>query len=425
VRPKERGVSKPARNMRSDRLAENGDPIGSWQTLVINSGSSSLKLALIEAGSGRVTRQGLAERLGTEMAHLQTRAVDDDGNETSAEKPLPGAGHAEALEEILAHLGSRQPDAVGHRVVHGGESFSGSVVLDDDAVERIRACNDLAPLHNPANLLGIEIARRQFPALKHVAVFDTAFHQTLPPKAFMYAVPYELYERHRVRRYGFHGTSHAFVAGEASQRIGKPLDELQLITAHLGNGCSACAIKAGRSVDTTMGLTPLEGLVMGTRSGDVDPNLHQFLADQTGRSLSQITDLLNRQSGLLGLSGTSNDMRTLLDARDRHEARATLAIDVFCYRLAKSLLGLSAALERIDAIVFTGGIGEHAAAIRAETLAQLRVLNPEVDPARNAAHGAGCGGRITADRSPILSLVIPTNEELVIARETERLLDHA
>jgi acetate kinase len=396
----------------------------SWQTLVINSGSSSLKFAIIEPGSGRVFRHGLAERLGTAMARLRTYALDDAGHETNSEKPIPGAGHAEVLEEILTHLGGRQPDAVGHRVVHGGEAFSVSVVLDDEAVERIRACNDLAPLHNPANLLGIESARRKFPTLGHVAVFDTAFHQTLPSKAFMYAVPYELYERHRVRRYGFHGTSHAFVAGEAALRIGKPLEELQLVTAHLGNGCSACAIKGGRSADTTMGLTPLEGLVMGTRSGDVDPNLHQFLADQTGRSLGQITDLLNRGSGLLGLSGTSNDMRTLLAARERGDARAALAIDVFCYRLAKAVLGLCAALERIDALVFTGGIGEHAAAVRGETLALLRVLGPVVDRARNAAHGAATGGRITADGSPLLSMVVPTNEELVIARETARLLDH-
>jgi acetate kinase len=393
--------------------------------LVINSGSSSLKFALVEVGSGRVFRQGLAERLGTEQAGLRTRALEDDGRETAAEQSLRGAGHAGALEEIFAHLGGRQPAAVGHRVVHGGETFSASVVLDDAAVAGIRACNDLAPLHNPPNVLGIEIARRRFPALAHVAVFDTAFHQTLPPKAFHYAVPYELYERHRVRRYGFHGTSHAIVADQAARAIGRPLEELQLITAHLGNGCSACAIKGGRSVDTTMGLTPLEGLVMGTRSGDVDPNLHQFLSDQTGQSLAQITDLLNRQSGLLGLSGASNDMRTLLTARDRGDVRARLAIDVFCYRLAKALLGLCAPLDRIDALVFTGGIGEHAAAIRSETLAQLAILGPVIDPARNAAHGVGGGisGRITADDSRLLSLVIPTNEELAIARETARLLD--
>jgi acetate kinase len=397
--------------------------------LVINSGSSSLKYALIEASSGRVSRHGLAERLGTAEARVHAYSVADEGPPappTESDEPLPGGGHAEALVEILAHLDELPPAAVGHRVVHGGEAFSASVVLDDGAVERIRACNDLAPLHNPSNVLGIELARRQFPALPQVAVFDTAFHQTLPAKAFRYAIPHELYERHRVRRYGFHGTSHAYVAGEAARRIGKPLEALQLVTAHLGNGCSACAIRGGRSVDTTMGFTPLEGLVMGSRSGDVDPNLHQFLAEQTGRSLAQITDLLNRESGLLGLSGASNDMRALLETRARGDARATLAIDVFCYRLAKGLLGLCAALDRVDALVFTGGIGEHAAAIRAETLAQLRVLGPVLDPERNATHGVGeggeAGGRITADRSPLLSLVIPTNEELVIARETAHLV---
>jgi acetate kinase len=392
--------------------------------LVINSGSSSLKFALIEARSGRTIRQGLAERLETPQAYLRTHTVDGDGTD----RPLPGGGHAEALREILDelsdHLGGAPPAAVGHRVVHGGDAFSASVVLDDDTVERIRACNELAPLHNPANVLGIEIARREFPRLIHVAVFDTAFHQTLPPKAFTYAVPYELYERHRVRRYGFHGTSHAYVAGEAARRLGRPLEELQLVTAHLGNGCSACAVKNGRSADTTMGFTPLEGLVMGTRSGDVDPNLHLFLSEQTGRSLADVTDLLNRQSGLLGLSGVSNDLRTLLQARERGDARAALAIDVFCYRLAKGLLGLCAALDRIDALVFTGGIGEHAAPIRAQTLATLGVLGPVLDPARNDAHGAGSEGRITADRSPLASLVIATNEELMIARETARHLEH-
>ena len=389
--------------------------------LVINAGSSSLKYALVDARSGRVSRQGLAERLGTSEARMDARSVAEDGHKTETETSLAGGGHAEALEEVLGHLGGRPPAAVGHRVVHGGETFSSSVVLDDAAVERIRACNDLAPLHNPSNVLGIEIARRRFPGLPQVAVFDTAFHQTLPPRAFRYAVPTELYERHRVRRYGFHGMSHAYVAGEAAVRIGRPIEELQIVTAHLGNGCSACAVKGGRSVDTTMGMTPLEGLVMGSRSGDVDPNLHQFLATQTGRSLSEITDLLNRRSGLLGLSGASNDMRTLLDARARGDARAALAIDVFCYRLAKGLLGLGAALDRIDALVFTGGIGEHAAPIRAETLAHLGVLGPVLDPALNATNGAGAAGRITAGGSPLLSLVIPTNEELVIARETARL----
>jgi len=390
--------------------------------LVINSGSSSLKFALIDAASGQVDRQGMAERLGTPQALLRSAAR---GTSALREQPLPGGGHAEALAAILTDLDGQIPAAIGHRVVHGGETFSSSILIDDDVVARIAACNELAPLHNPANVLGIEIARRHFPDRPHVAVFDTAFHQTLPPKAFWYAIPWELYERHRVRRYGFHGTSHAFVAGEAARRLGRPLADLQLLTAHLGNGCSACAVKGGRSADTTMGFTPLEGLVMGSRSGDVDPNLHHYLAERAGLGLDQITELLNKKSGLLGLSGLSNDMRTLLDARARGDARAALAIDVFCYRLAKGLLALGAALDRVDALVFTGGVGEHAAPIRAQTLDQLRLLGPRLDPAANAAHGAATGGRITAPDSRLLALVVPTNEELVIAREAARLIDGA
>jgi len=390
--------------------------------LVINSGSSSLKFALIGAASGQVDRQGMAERLGTGEAVLRSST---GAAGAPREQKLPGGGHAEALAAILAELDGQRPAAIGHRVVHGGESFSSSVLIDDDVLARIAACNELAPLHNPANVLGIEIARRHFPDRPHVAVFDTAFHQTLPPRAFWYAIPFELYERHRVRRYGFHGTSHAFVAGEAARRLGRPLAELQLLTAHLGNGCSACAIKNGRSADTTMGFTPLEGLVMGSRSGDVDPNLHHYLAARAGLGLEQITDLLNKESGLLGLSGLSNDMRTLLEARARGDARAALAIDVFCYRLAKGLLALGAALERVDALVFTGGIGEHAAPIRAQTLEQLKLLGPRLDADANAAHGAGTGGRITAADSTLLALVVPTNEELVIAREAARFIDRA
>lgn len=384
------------------------------RVLVINAGSSSLKFALIEPDSGAVLRSGVAERLGTNEARVRTDTKDTF--------PLaPGAGHAEVLALLLQKLAGQAITAVGHRVVHGGEFFSESVVLDADSIEKIRACSELAPLHNPENLRGIEAARQRLPGVPHVAVFDTAFHQTLPPKAYLYAIPYELYERHKLRRYGFHGTSHRYVAAEAARRLEKPLEALELVTAHLGNGSSACAIRAGQSVDTTMGLTPLEGLVMGTRSGDVDPNLHDFLADRAGLSLSEITDLLNRKSGLLGLSGTSNDMRTLLEARERGDARASIAIEVFCYRLAKAVLALCAALERVDALVFTGGIGEHAAPIRAETLAALRVLGPELDPELNRTHGAASGGRITRPESRLLSLVVPTNEELVIAREAARL----
>jgi acetate kinase len=252
-----------------------------------------------------------------------------------------------------------------------------------------------------------------------VAVFDTAFHQTLPPKAYLYALPYEIYERHGVRRYGFHGSSHGYVAGEAARLIGKPLEELQLVTAHLGNGCSTCAVKAGKSVDTSMGFTPLEGLVMGTRSGDVDPNLHEFLVQNTHQTLQEVTELLNKKSGLLGLSGLSNDMRTLLAAAGENP-RARVAIDVFCRRLAKSVLALCASLERLDALVFTGGIGEHAASVRAQTLSELALLGARVDEAANAEHGQATAGRITAPGSGLLALVVPTNEELVIAREAAR-----
>ncbi|HEV8547455.1 MAG TPA: acetate kinase [Polyangiaceae bacterium] len=382
--------------------------------LVINCGSSSLKFALIEPVAGRTLSQGLAERLNTEQASLRR---DGEAPQTLR----PGAGHGEALDRILSGLGAGEVSAVGHRVVHGGEAFSDSVVLDAPALQSIEAVSDLAPLHNPANLLGIRAARERYPSVPHVAVFDTAFHQTLPRRAFLYAVPYELYERHQVRRYGFHGTSHRYVAGVAAERLGKPLKELELVTAHLGNGCSACAVSGGKSVDTTMGLTPLEGLVMGTRSGDVDPNLHEFLVERTGLDLAGVTELFNRKSGLLGLSGSSNDMRTLLERSAAGDDRATIAIDVFCYRLAKAVLALSAALERVDALVFTGGIGEHAAPVREKTLSALRPLGPSLDAAANARHGADSGGRITGENSRLLALVVPTQEELVIARETARL----
>jgi acetate kinase len=382
--------------------------------LVVNCGSSSLKLAVIEPSSGTVVGAGLAERLGTRDACLAL------GKQPP--KPLgDGASHAEALDRFFAELGRKELLAVGHRVVHGGEAFADSACIDEATIAAISACAELAPLHNPANLTGILAARERFPNTPQIAVFDTAFHQTLPPKAHLYALPYELYAERKVRRYGFHGTSHGYVAAIAAERLGKPLEELDLVTAHLGNGCSATAVKGGRSLDTTMGFTPLEGLVMGTRSGDVDPNLHQFLVEHTGKTLAEIGDLLNRKSGLLGLSGTSNDMRTLLLSRERGDIRAALAIDVFCYRLAKGILGLAAALDRIDALVFTGGIGEHAAPIRAQTLADLRILRPSLDPELNLRHGADSGGRITRPESALLALVVPTNEELVIAREAARL----
>jgi acetate kinase len=381
------------------------------EVLVVNCGSSSLKLARVAPDEGRVLEHALAERLGTREASLVWRP----GGER---QPLPELDHAGALAALLERIERGSLVAVGHRVVHGGEAFRHSALIGQDTLDAIESVSELAPLHNPANLVGIRAALRAFPELPHVAVFDTAFHQTLPPKAYHYALPLELYERHRVRRYGFHGTSHAHVAKVTAERLGRPLESLQLLSAHLGNGCSACAVREGKSVDTSMGFTPLEGLVMGTRSGDIDPNLPAFLAKRLGLDLDAVTRLLNQRSGLLGLSGESNDMRRLLELEAGGHERAQLAVDVFCYRLAKGLLGLAASLERIDALVFTGGIGENAAAVRARTLSQLGILGARVAPELNAAHGAASAGRITASDSALLGLVVPSNEELMIARDT-------
>ena len=389
--------------------------------LVINCGSSSQKFALLEGDTLRAN--GIFERLNSPEASGRWTVNGEPG-----QGKFPHADHAQALAQTVAVLEAQLGSplvvhAVGHRVVHGGEYFRQATLLDDAAVAKITSCYDLAPLHNPANVQGIEVARERFPGVPHVAVFDTAFHQTLPPRAWLYAVPYELYEEHAVRRYGFHGTSHEYVAGQAALALGRPLADLQLITAHLGNGCSACAVRNGQSVDTTMGLTPLEGLMMGTRSGDVDANLVPYLQRVAGMSPEETIDLLNRRSGLLGVSGLSNDMRTLTAAaRDDGHERAALAIDLFCYRLAKAVLGLTAALDRVDALVFTGGIGENNAPVRAKTLDLLRILRAQVDPAANDAHGRQTGGRITDAASGLLALVIPTDEERAIARRTAAFL---
>jgi len=385
--------------------------------IVVNCGSSSLKFALLPVAGDQCLLKGLAERLGTADAVLKT---ERDGVKTVT--PMPGATHRDALQAAIGRMDGLYPRAIGHRVVHGGEQFTGSVRIDDAVMAAIERCASLAPLHNPANLTGVKTARELFPDLPQVAVFDTAFHQTLPEKAWLYAIPRSYYEDLGVRRYGFHGTSHHYVALETARLLGKPLEQTNLVTMHLGNGCSACAIRNGRSVDTTMGLTPSEGLVMGTRSGDVDPALHQFLQDQTGMRLSEITAMLNSQSGLLGISGLSNDMRTLADAaRDGH-ARARLAIDVFCYRLAKSACGLMAALDSIDALVFTGGIGENSAEVRSLAAAHMKIAGVVIDETRNTNHGRGDQGIISSSESRIPCMVVPTNEELMIARETLRLV---
>lgn len=393
--------------------------------LVINCGSSSIKYALIGSGTGAEQRiAGLAENLGTAQARIKGTQADgstfnyqfNDNNNAQA-KP---ASHADALQYILKQLSNHQPAAIGHRVVHGGEKFTQAVQIDPQVMASIRQTSALAPLHNPANLLGIEATLALFPNLPQVAVFDTAFHQSMPPHAYRYAIPETLYTDYGVRRYGFHGTSHAYVSERASTLAGMP-DQGGWLTAHLGNGCSTCAIWNGQSMDTSMGLTPLEGVVMGTRSGDVDPGLHRFLADNLGWSLLKIDEVLNRNSGLLGLSGLSNDMRTLVDAAKQGNEKAQLAVDVFCYRLAKSLAAMSCALPALHGLIFTGGIGENAADIRAKTIGLLPHFGCTLDDEKNQRMYAGAEGRIDAGAGPQI-WVIPTDEEGRIAVETRQVL---
>jgi acetate kinase len=386
--------------------------------LVVNAGSSSLKLALIDPSGGARPWQATAERLGGSSPSLTLQR----GSEAKRKLTLDAGTHERALDVALQELPELPLVGVGHRVVHGGETFHESALIDQRAIAAIEASSDLAPLHNPANLAGIRATLQRLPKLGQVAVFDTSFHHSMPAHAYLYALPYALYEQRKIRRYGFHGTSHRYVAGRAAELLGQPLAALNLLTAHLGNGVSATAIAGGRSVDTTMGFTPLEGLVMGTRSGDVDPNLHQYLVTHAGMSLEEVTHLLTEQSGLLGLSGESNDMRNLLELATQGHARAALAVDVFCYRLAKGLMGLCAGLPALDALVFTGGIGENAARVRELTVERLALLGIELDAADNAAHGRTSHGTISSQHSRVRVLVVPTNEELEIARETVRLL---
>jgi len=387
--------------------------------LVVNAGSSSLKFALVDAGSGERVLSGLAERLGTAEASLRT-----SGHDGTHEAPLDGSDHTAAVAAIIEAIGrldpALQPVGVGHRVVHGGERFADSVLITDEVIEALEEFAPLAPLHNPPGLLGIRAVTATWPQMPQVAVFDTAFHQSMPPRAYRYAVPEDWYAERGVRRYGFHGTSHRYVSGRAAELLGRDPADLALVVAHLGNGCSATAVLGGRSVDTTMGLTPLEGLVMGTRSGDIDPGVFGYLDDAYGLSAHAVTTALNKESGLLGLSGLSNDMRELWQARNAGHPGATLAIDVFVYRLAKSLAALVVALGRLDALVFTGGIGEHDEDVRAMTVSALGFLGLRLDPVRNADHGAGSAGRIGTGEGPEI-LVVPTDEELMIAVDTIRL----
>jgi len=385
--------------------------------LVINCGSSSIKYALVsERREDRI--YGLAENLGAADARIKGVTVGGEPLELA----IPYADHAKALETLLARLANYKPQAIGHRVVHGG-SLTKAELLTPEIIERIRAATPLAPLHNPAHLIGIDATVRLFPELPQVAVFDTAFHQTMPAHAYRYAIPKFLYTDHNVRRYGFHGTSHAYVSDKASELAGN-LKKGGWLTAHLGNGSSTCAVWNGQSVDTSMGLTPLEGVVMGTRSGDVDPSLHSFLAKNLGWDLAKIDKVLNNESGLLGLSQLSNDMRTVIEAAENGNEDASLAIEVFSYRLAKSLAALSCGLPTLDGLIFTGGIGENSAYIREKTLAYLPHFGLQLDKDQNNNLKRGTEGRIDNGTGPQI-WVIPTDEEGRIAKETRQVVETA
>ncbi len=391
--------------------------------LVLNCGSSSIKFAIINPQTGDEILTGLAERLFSNDAQL---IFKHNGDKTVMAKP--DAGHSAALHAVVEFI-QQQPGlaeqikAVGHRVVHGGEHFRGSVLITDEVMRYIDDCNHLAPLHNPANLSGIDIARKVFPQLPHTAVFDTAFHQSMPAKAFIYPLPYELYIHHGVRRYGFHGTSYRYVSEQAAQDLNLPLDNSAMVIAHLGNGASVTAVLDGKSVETSMGMTPNEGIVHGTRSGSIDPSIHEYLADRLELSIQQVNDILWKQSGLLGISGISNDCRTIEDAAARDHERSKLALEIYSYRLARMIASLVPALGRLDGVIFTGGIGENSELIRADVIRQLGFLGLQLDEGRNTATIRGARGPITTDNSPVTALVIPTNEELMIAQDAAHFID--
>ncbi len=393
------------------------------KVFVVNAGSSSIKYQLFRMGDESVLAKGLLERVGGQAVLHHATAGGKTDRDVSA--PNHSCGMRIILDALLdRRIGVMKRiaeiEGVGHRVVHGGESISGSARIDERVIDVIRRNCELAPLHNPPNLAGIEAAMAAMPAVPHVAVFDTAFLATLPPRAYRYAVPESWYSEHHVRRYGFHGTSHRYVTLRSAELLNRPLDQVNLITAHLGNGCSMTAIQGGKAVDHSLGMTPLEGLVMGTRSGDIDPAIVLYMQSR-GLSPEQVDRALNKESGLLGLSGRSNDMRDVLAAAAGGDERAALARDVFVYRLAKYVGAYRAVLPSADALILTGGIGENAVPVRAALCEMLRPLGVLLDAARNDATVGGNCGPITAEGAPLPVWVVPTNEELMIARDTHQL----
>ena len=393
--------------------------------LVINCGSSSLKFQLINSDSEQVLAKGLCERIGIDGSLTYQPA---GGEKVKSDKAMPT--HTEAIQFVIDALTDdktgvvkdlKEIGAVGHRVVHGGEKFAKSVVITDEVMKAIEECNDLAPLHNPANLIGINACQELMPGTPMVAVFDTAFHQTMPAKAYMYGLPYEYYDKYKVRRYGFHGTSHSFVSKRAAELVGKPYDAVKTIVCHLGNGASICAVENGESVDTSMGLTPLEGLVMGTRSGDIDPAILEFIAKKEDLDIAGLMTMLNKKSGVFGLSNSlSSDFRDLTSAAESGNEIAATTVDVFCYRVAKYVGSYVAAMNGVDVIAFTAGIGENASLVREKVMEYLGYLGVAIDKEANDSHGEEV--KISTPDSKVDVFVIPTNEELAIARETVALV---
>ncbi len=395
--------------------------------LVINAGSSSLKYQLLDPDSKEVLAKGLCERIGID-GHLKHTPTGKDVFDADVDLP----DHEVAIKEVLNilmhnHYGVIESmdeiDAVGHRVVHGGEAFTHSVIIDRKVMKGIKECVPLAPLHNPANLVGIEACQDVMPNKPMVAVFDTAFHQTMPPKAFIYAVPYRWYTENKVRRYGFHGTSHQYVCQRAAEMLGRPIEELRIVTCHLGNGASTCSVKFGKSIDTSMGFTPQDGLPMGTRSGAIDAAITEYIADQRGYSGKRVENVLNKESGMLGVSGVSSDFRDLEVAAEEGNERAQLALDIFAYKVTKRIGSAAAAMGGVDAVVFTAGVGENSASMRAKIMEGLEFLGLRLDPEKNDVRGKE--RIISTDDSPNAILLVPTNEELMIALDTAKLVREA
>lgn len=389
--------------------------------LVINCGSSSLKYQLIDSDSEKVLAKGLCERIGLEGSQIVYQPAGCDKITTVS--PMPT--HKQAIQLVLDALTNKENGvvgslkevgAVGHRVVHGGEKYASSVLLTDEVLAAVEECNDLAPLHNPANLIGIRACQELMPDTPMVGVFDTAFHQTMPEEAYIYGIPYKYYEQYKVRRYGFHGTSHSFVSKETARFLGKNVEDMKIIVCHLGNGSSITAVKNGKSVDTSMGLTPLEGVIMGTRCGDIDPSILEFIAQKENLDVTAVTKILNKESGVLGISGKSSDFRDLEAGAEAGDARCALARKAFAYGVAKFVGAYIAAMNGVDAIAFTAGVGENDGRIRSAVCEHLGYMGIALDPETNAKHGENMV--ISTPDSKVTVCVIPTNEELAIARET-------